>query len=117
MLPGFAHPDLDEIGQGDWLLVWFVNMQQEELGVMETTSWPILKLLYPTCTKSLGMFHQRVFQWTTHWKQSDHAIEPILDAQMFSTKVYPLTPVEQKQLDEFLMKLWRVSAYTHQSHW
>ena len=35
-------------------------------------------------------------------KQWDHAIELIPDAQNFSTKVYPLATVEQKQLDEFL---------------
>ena len=35
------------------------------------------------------------------WKQWDHAIELVLDAHNFSTKVYPLAPVEQKQLVEF----------------
>jgi len=36
------------------------------------------------------------------WKQWDHTIELVLDAHNFSTKVYPLAPVKQKQLDEFL---------------
>jgi len=32
----------------------------------------------------------------------DHAIELVPDAHNFSTNVYPLAPVEQKQLDKFL---------------
>ena len=34
-----------------------------------------------------------------HW---DHTIELIPETQTFSTKVYPLSPVKQKQLGEFL---------------
>jgi len=32
----------------------------------------------------------------------DHAIELVPDTQLFSTKVYPLALVEQKQSDDFL---------------
>ena len=35
------------------------------------------------------------------WKW-EHAMELVPDSQTFSTKVYPLAPVEQKQLDNFL---------------
>ena len=34
--------------------------------------------------------------------QWDHTIEIRPDAQTFTTKVYPLSPVKQKQLNEFL---------------
>src|SRR5882724_8351730 len=48
------------------------------------------------------VFAKESFDKLPDQKKWDHAIELILDAQMFSTKVYPLAPVEQKQLDEFL---------------
>src|SRR5882724_8126065 len=48
------------------------------------------------------VFTKESFDELPDWKTWDHAIELIPDAQMFSTKVYPLEPVEQKQLDEFL---------------
>ena len=35
-------------------------------------------------------------------KKWDHAIELVPAAQMLITKVYPLPPVKQKQLDDFL---------------
>ena len=50
------------------------------------------------------IFVKESFDELPDQKKWDHAIELILDAQMFSTKVYPLAPVEQKQLDEFLDK-------------
>ena len=48
------------------------------------------------------IFAKESFDELPDWNKWDHAIELILDAQKFSTKVYPLAPVEQKQLDEFL---------------
>src|SRR5882724_2067515 len=48
------------------------------------------------------VFYKESFNELLNWKKWDHAIKLIPDAQMFSTKVYPLVPVEQKQLDEFL---------------
>jgi len=33
---GFTCPDLDEMDQGDQLLVWFIGMHPEEVGVMQT---------------------------------------------------------------------------------
>jgi len=42
-------------------------------------------------------------------KQWDHAIELMPDTQNFSTKVYPMSPVEQKELDEFLEENLRTS--------
>ena len=35
-------------------------------------------------------------------RQLDHAIEIILDAQLFSMNVYPMSPVKQKELHSFL---------------
>jgi len=36
--PGFSCPNLDGMDQGNQLLVWFVNMQLEEIGAMQTIS-------------------------------------------------------------------------------
>jgi len=48
------------------------------------------------------LFNKGSFDELPDWKQWDNTIELILDAQTFSTKVYPLTPVKQRQLDKFL---------------
>src|SRR6267142_2705854 len=48
------------------------------------------------------VFAKESFDELPDRKKWDHAIKLIPDAQMFSTKVYPLAPVEQKKLDEFL---------------
>src|SRR5882672_6883453 len=48
------------------------------------------------------VFDKDSFNKLPDWKQWDHAIELKPDAQTFSTKVYPLAPIKQKQLDEFL---------------
>src|SRR5882724_4744111 len=50
------------------------------------------------------VFIKESFDELPNQKQWDHAIKLILDAHNFSTKVYPLAPVEQKQLDKFLNK-------------
>ena len=48
------------------------------------------------------VFAKESFDKLPNRKQWDHAIELVPDARNFSTKVYPLALVEQKQLDEFL---------------
>jgi len=48
------------------------------------------------------VFAKESFDELPNLKQWDHAIELVPDTHNFSTKVYPLAPVEQKQLDEFL---------------
>ena len=48
------------------------------------------------------VFTKESFDELLDWKKWDHAIELVPDSQAFSTKVYPLAPVEQKQLDDFL---------------
>ena len=49
-----------------------------------------------------GVFSKESFDKLPKWKQWDHTIELVPDTQTFSTKVYPFSPVEQKQLNEFL---------------
>jgi len=61
------------------------------------------------------VFAKESFDELPDRKQWDHTIELMLDAHNFSTKVYPLAPVEQKQLDEFLDENLRSNAYAPQS--
>src|SRR5882724_5576287 len=48
------------------------------------------------------VFSKESFDELPDWKKFDNAIELVPDSQAFSTKVYPLDPVEQKQLDDLL---------------
>ena len=48
------------------------------------------------------MFSKESFDELPEWKQWDHAIDLKPESQLFSTKVYPMSPIEQKELDDFL---------------
>jgi hypothetical protein len=50
------------------------------------------------------VFSKKSFDSLPHEKIWDHAIELIPDAKPKNTKVYPLSPTEQAQLDEFLQE-------------
>ena len=56
------------------------------------------------------IFSKESFNELLDQKKWDHTIELIPDSQMFSMKVYPLAPVEQKQLDNFLMRTSRADT-------
>src|SRR6266481_5776579 len=48
------------------------------------------------------VFSKESFDKLPERKQWDHAIDLIPGAQPFSTKVYPMSPIKQKELDKFL---------------
>ena len=48
------------------------------------------------------VFSKQSFNELLEQKQWDHAIDLIPGSKPFSTKVYPISPVEQKELDDFL---------------
>jgi hypothetical protein len=48
------------------------------------------------------IFSEESYDALPERKQWDHAIELVLNAQMRNCKIYPLSPVEQKGLDEFI---------------
>jgi len=50
------------------------------------------------------VFSKESFNELLDWKKWDHAIELIQDSQALCTKINPLAPVKQKQLDDFLDK-------------
>jgi len=48
------------------------------------------------------VFAKKDFDILLEHRQWDHAIELVLGSEPKSLKVYPLSPVEQKELDSFL---------------
>jgi len=57
----------------------------------------------PDCAKGFeSVFAKENFDIFLEHRQWDHAIELILGPEPKSSKVYPLSPVEQKELDSFL---------------
>jgi len=112
--PGFACPDPDNLDQGDRLFIHFIGKHSEEVKVTQRISQKLVEAAggtRSTCFEDIvpkpyqefkNVFAKESFDELLDRKKWDHAIELVLDAQMFSTKVYPLAPVEQKQLDVFL---------------
>ena len=50
------------------------------------------------------MFTKESFGELPEQKQWDHTIELVPGSRPFSTNVYPISPIEQKELDDFLDK-------------
>ena len=48
------------------------------------------------------MFSKESFDELPEWKQWDHVIDLKPESKPFSTKVYPMSPIEQKELNDFL---------------
>src|SRR5882724_10963075 len=112
--PRLVRLDPDKLDEGDRLLIRFVGARSEEIRATQTISQKLAKAAggtSSTCFKDIvpklyqefrDVFAKESFDELPDWKQWDHAIELAPDACNFSTKVYPLAPVKQKQLDEFL---------------
>ena len=48
------------------------------------------------------IFSKESFDELPEWKQWDNVIDLKPESQWFSTKVYPMSPIEQKELNDFL---------------
>ena len=48
------------------------------------------------------VFSKESFNELPEWKQWDHTIDLRPESQPFSTKVYLMSPIKQKELDDFL---------------
>ena len=48
------------------------------------------------------VFSKESFDEIQEWKQWDHVINLKPESQLFSTKVYPMSPIKQKELNDFL---------------
>ena len=125
--PGFTHPDLDEMSWGDWLFVCFMGHGPEEVRATQTIYQGLAEAAgeaWSMCFEDIvpkpyqefkDVFSKESFNELLDWKKWDHAIELIQDSQALCTKINPLAPVKQKQLDDFLDK--NLNVYAHLSHW
>jgi len=106
-----------EYEQGDRLFMTRVLPEPtaEELHATSTTSQKLAEgahrsaeaqrepFVLPDCVRGFEfVFAKEDFDILPEHRQWDHAIELILGSEPKSSKVYPLSPVEQKELDAFL---------------
>src|SRR5882724_7669304 len=104
------------MSQDDQIFVQFIDIWSEDIKATQTISQKLAEasgdnhstrfedIVPKPYQEFQDVFAKEAFDKLPNWKQWDHTIELIPDASNFSTKVYPLSPVEQKQLDEFLDK-------------
>ena len=101
--------------EGDQTFVIFVDQGTETIGAGSTVSQQLAEQatefapikcfedLIPKPYQELrDVFSKESFDQLPPRKRWDHAIELTPGAQPFSTKVYPMSPNEQKELDAFL---------------
>jgi len=112
--PFFACPNLDNLNQGDRLFIHFIGEHSEEVKPTQMISQRLVEAAEGPCATHFedivpkpyqefkDVFTKESFNELPDQKKWDHAIELVPDAQMFSTKVYPLALVKQRQLDKFL---------------
>jgi len=106
-----------EYEQGDQLFMTQILLEPtaEELHAASTTSQKLAEgarrsveawrepFIPPDCVRGFkSVFAKEDFNILPEHRQWDHAIELILGSEPKSSKVYPLSPVEQKELDAFL---------------
>src|SRR5882724_4333701 len=104
------------MSQDDQIFIQFIDTQSEDIRAAQTISQKLAEASgdnHSTHFKDIvpkpyqefrDVFSKEAFDKLLNWKQWDHTIKLVPNASNFSTKVYPLSPVEQKQLDEFLDK-------------
>jgi len=107
----------DEYEQGDRLFMTRILSEPaaEDLCATSTISQKLVEgacrvsetrkelLTLPDCAKRFeSVFTKEDFDILPEHRQWDHAIELIPGSEPKSSKVYPLSPVEQKELDSFL---------------
>jgi len=106
-----------EYKQGDQLFMTQILLEPtaEELHTASTTSQKLAEgarqsaetqrepFIPPDCVRGFkSVFAKEDFNILPEHRQWDHAIELIPGSEPKSSKVYPLSPVEQKELDVFL---------------
>src|SRR5882724_14931 len=104
------------MSQDDRIFIQSIDTWWEDIKATQTISQKLAEASgdnCSTCFKDIvpkpyqefqDVFTKEAFDELPNRKQWDHVIELVPDASNFSTKVYPLSPVKQKQLDEFLDK-------------
>ena len=77
-------------------------MQLAEAAKEDTPAAKLEEMLPKPYLGFQDVFSKESFDELPKWKQWDHAINLKPESQPFSMKAYPMSPVEQKELDDFL---------------
>ena len=78
------------------------SMQLAEAAKEDTPTAKLKDMLPKLYLNFQDVFSKESFDELPEWKQWDHAINLKPEFQPFSTKVYPMSPIKQKELDDFL---------------
>jgi len=93
---------LSELAAGDLRATCTISQKLAE-GARRALETQKGLLTLPDCVKGFkSVFAKEDFDILPEHRQWDHAIELILGSEPKSSKVYSLSPVEQKELDSFL---------------
>jgi len=93
---------LSEPAMEDLRATSMISQKLAEGACRASETWKGL-LALPDCAKGFELvFAKKDFDILLEHRQWDHAIELVPGSEPKSSKVYPLSPVEQKELDSFL---------------
>ena len=79
-----------------------ILMQLTEAAKEDTPTAKLEEMLPKPYLGFWDMFSKESFDELPEWKQWDHTINLKPESQPFSTKVYLMSPIKQKELDDFL---------------
>ena len=79
-----------------------ISMQLMEAAKEDTPTAKLEQMLPEPYLSFRDVFSKESFNELPEWKQWDHAINLKPESQPLSTKVYPMSPIEQKELNDFL---------------
>ena len=79
-----------------------ISMQLVEAAKDDTPAAKLEEILPKPYLVFWDVFSKESFDELPEWKQWDHAINLKPESQPFSMKVYLMSPIEQKELDDFL---------------
>jgi hypothetical protein len=108
-------PDLDEFEEGDRLFMVIETPDQHEINAHENVSTrlaiealkkskpiTLMDILWGPYYDFVDVFDKKDFNELPPRKKWDHAIELVLKAKTFRTRLYPLSKNEQEELDKLL---------------
>ena len=79
-----------------------ISMQLAEAAKEDTPTAKLKEMLPKPYLSFWDVFSKESFDELLEWKQWDHVIDFKPESQPFSMKVYLMSPIKQKELDDFL---------------
>ena len=79
-----------------------ISMRLTEVAKEDTPTAKLEEMLPKPYLGFWDVFSKKSFDELPEQKQWDHAIDLKPESQPFSTKVYPMSPIKQKELNDFL---------------